>query len=101
MVLFYNLTFHLMISKNIYKMQAKEMYSFVIRRIICPLSKTTHLKHLMSVRHYCASKWSIYNTKLADIRNVGIIAHIDAGKTTTTERMLYYSGSTHTMGEVH
>ena len=40
-----------------------------------------------------------YNLK--DLRNIGIMAHIDAGKTTTTERILYYTGKTHKIGEVH
>jgi len=41
-------------------------------------------------------KYTLQNT-----RNIGIMAHIDAGKTTTTERILYYTGSTYKIGEVH
>jgi len=40
-------------------------------------------------------------TKLEDYRNIGIMAHIDAGKTTTTERILYFTGVSHKIGEVH
>jgi elongation factor G len=48
-----------------------------------------------------STKLSEQAVALDRVRNIGIMAHIDAGKTTTTERILYYTGRTHKMGEVH
>ncbi|EFA06892.2 ribosome-releasing factor 2, mitochondrial [Tribolium castaneum] len=56
---------------------------------------------LVKYFRYSSTKKKFEDVDVSKIRNIGILAHIDAGKTTTTERMLYYSGLINQMGEVH
>lgn len=67
-----------------------------------PSKASTSLRpvHRVLYTHSQSTQPSRNDAFLADTRNIGIIAHIDAGKTTTTERMLYYSGRTRTIGNV-
>src|SRR4026209_1945296 len=56
-----------------------------------------HFHIIAGIRGYIVSR----TTPIEQYRNIGIVAHIDAGKTTTTERVLFYTGVSHKIGEVH
>jgi elongation factor G len=63
--------------------------------------RSTFKPRIFSYLRYNSTKKKFEDVDVNRIRNIGILAHIDAGKTTTTERMLYYSGLINQMGEVH
>ncbi|CAG9789535.1 unnamed protein product [Diatraea saccharalis] len=70
-------------------------------KTFCYINYYKKLLKRTAIRRYCSQASKDANNNVENIRNIGILAHIDAGKTTTTERMLFYSGTIHSMGEVH
>ncbi|KAJ6791928.1 elongation factor G-1, chloroplastic [Iris pallida] len=71
-------------------------------KLAVPLSVQRRAGQQLSVRAMAApTEESKRQIPLKDYRNIGIMAHIDAGKTTTTERILYYTGRNYKIGEVH
>ena len=83
-----------------YKFSSKFRASRNILEPKCNLlsDDTNPVSRYKSVNLYQVRKLSKHEAEIRRIRNIGVIAHVDAGKTTTTERMLYYSGFTNNLG---
>ena len=98
----------MLISKNFLKLQRKWHKNLLTNKpkythlsTISPIS-LMHKSFTMKIQSQPQDETYSYQSYSRDkIRNIGIIAHIDAGKTTTTERMLFYSGVINQPGEVH
>ena len=90
-IIFYNVFILLLNFNNAYLTGYKSILKSSFLKMSTPQQIIDNVATIMENR----------NVDLTKYRNIGIMAHIDAGKTTTTERILYYTGKSYKIGEVH